>query len=208
LNTDRVELLYLHAPDPATPLEQSADMLRRLLAAGKTRAIGVSNVSLQQLQEFHAVCPVSAVQSPYNMLQRGIEQDCVPWCRAHGVSVVVYWPLMKGLLAGKLPRDHVFDPGDGRAKYPMYQGQEWQKNQDFVSHLREIADQAYRTVAQLVVNWTIHQPGITVALCGAKRAVQIAETARAMGWKLTDEQSERIEGALSERGTAVTKPAI
>jgi aryl-alcohol dehydrogenase-like predicted oxidoreductase len=208
LNTDRVELLYLHAPDPTTPLEESATMLRRLLDAGKTRAVGVSNVTLRQLQEFHAVCPVSAVQSPYNMLQREIELDCVPWCRAHQVSVMVYWPLMKGLLAGKLTRDHVFDPRDGRAKYPMFQGQEWHKNQDLVARLGGIAAEAGVTIAQLVVNWTIHQPGITSALCGARRPAQIVETAQAMRWRLTDDQNGRIEAALAERGAAVTKSAI
>ena len=70
------------------------------------------------------------------MLQREIEVEIVPWCVAQQVSLVIYWPLMKGLLAGKLPRDHVFAPGDGRAKYPMYQGAEWDKNQDLIDALR------------------------------------------------------------------------
>ncbi len=208
LNTDRVELLYLHAPDPGTPVSESAAALRRLLDAGKTRAVGVSNCSLPQLQEFHAVCPLSAFQPPYNMLQREIERDCVPWCRAKHVSVMVYWPLMKGLLAGKLGRNHVFDARDGRAKYPMFQGQEWEKNQDLVAELSEIALDAGVTIAQLVVNWTIHQPGITAALCGAKRPAQIAETSQAMRWRLTDDQRTRIGAALAKRGTAVTKSAV
>jgi len=142
------------------------------------------------------------------MLQRQIEKDTLPWCREHGVSVMAYWPLLKGLLAGKLPRDFVFQPNDGRAKYPMFQGDEWQKNQDFVDRLREISEEIGKTVSQVVINWTIHQPGITAALCGAKRADQIEETAGAMGWKLDTEQLARIDAALEERGTPVAKSAV
>ncbi len=177
LGTDRVELLYLHAPDPQVPIADSAGALAELLAAGKTRSVGASNVSLEQLQQFAAACPVTACQPKYNMLQREIEEDIVPWCVAQQVSLVVYWPLMKGLLAGKLPRDHHFDPADGRAKYPMFQGEEWHKNQDLVDALRVIGSDAGKSVAEVVINWTIHRPGITTALCGAKRPDQLRDNA-------------------------------
>lgn len=208
LDTDRVELLYLHAPDPATPVAESAGALKELMDEGKARSIGVSNLSLEQLNEFHAVCPIAAFQPPYNMLQRQIEADTLPWCREHGVSVMAYWPLLKGLLAGKLPRDFVFQPKDGRAKYPMFQGDEWEKNQDFVDLLREISKEIGKTVSQVVVNWTIHQPGITAALCGAKRAHQIEETAGAMGWKLDADQLAKIDAALEKRGTPVAQSPV
>lgn len=205
LNTDRVELLYLHAPDPNVPIEDSAGALLELMQAGKTRAVGVSNFDVDQLATFQRVCPLTAFQPPYNMLQRQIEQDTLPWCREHGVAVIIYWPLMKGLLAGRLARDHQFQPGDGRAKYPMFQGDEWQRNQDFLDDLRAVAAECEKTVAQLVVNWTIHRPGITAALCGAKRPAQIEETAGAMGWRLSDEQSAKIEAAMRRRGEVVVR---
>jgi aryl-alcohol dehydrogenase-like predicted oxidoreductase len=208
LGTDHVELLYLHAPDPLTPLAESAAELRRLQEQGKTRAVGVSNFTLAQLEQFHAVCPIAAFQPPYNMLQRDIERDTLPWCRDRGIAVCIYWPLMKGLLADKLARDHVFRPGDGRAKYPMFQGHEWQRNQDLLDDLRSIAASAGKTVAQVVVNWTIHQPGITAALCGAKRPEQIRETAGAMDWRLSSEQIARIDAALARRGNPVTRAAV
>lgn len=208
LGTDRVELLYLHAPDPQTPVAESAAGLLALKQEGKARAIGVSNFSVSQLAEFHAVCPIDAFQPPYNMLQRQIELDTLPWCRERGISVMIYWPLMKGLLAGKLPRDYVFEPGDGRAKYPMFQGAEFQRNQDFLDRLREIASAAGKTVAQLVVNWTIEQPGITAALCGARRPEQILETAGSLGWRLTSEQRQRIDAALVARGQATLGNAV
>ncbi|MCH8923825.1 MAG: aldo/keto reductase, partial [Planctomycetes bacterium] len=102
------------------------------------------------------------------------------------MSVCVYWPLLKGLLAGKLPRDHVFQPGDGRAKYPMFQGEEWQKNLDLVERLTTIANEIGKTVAQLVINGTIHREGISAAMCGAKRPDQVEENASAGGWSLTE----------------------
>lgn len=205
LGVERVELYYLHAPDPKVPIAESAGAVRRIVESGKAAAAGASNLSLEQLQEFHAECPLAAVQFPYNMLQRDIETDTVPWCQANNIAVTAYWPLMKGLLAGRLPVDMKFDDRDSRRKYPMYQGEEWEKNQAFVARLREIAEAAGRTVAQLVVNWTMSQPGITSALCGAKRPWQIEETAGAMGWSLTQEQTAEIDAALAARGKAAAK---
>ena len=208
LNTDRVELYYLHAPDPDVPVAESAGAISELIAAGKARTAGASNMTVDQLQEFHDVCPIAAVQPHFNMLQREIEGDIAPWCEAHNVSLCVYWPLMKGLLAGKLPRDHQFDPRDGRAKYPMFQGEEWQKNQDFLEDLRMVAAEANCTVAQLVIAWTIHQPGITSALCGAKRDWQVRETAAAMNVALTERIQALIDKALKNRGPAVSRGAV
>lgn len=208
LQTDYVDLLYLHAPDPQVPVTESARALLRILESGKARSIGVSNVSRQQLMEFSAVCPVSAYQPHYNMLQREIELDQLPWCIEHNVSVICYWPLMKGLLAGKLPRDHQFHARDGRQKYPMFQGDEWQKNHDFLDHLRPIAAQCGKSLAQLVINWTIQQPGITSALCGAKRPDQIQDNAGGMGWKLTPSQMRQIDAALADRGQTVSRGAV
>jgi aryl-alcohol dehydrogenase-like predicted oxidoreductase len=205
LGTDRVELYYLHSPDPDVPIAESAGAIQRLVDAGKALAAGASNCTLAQLKEFHAACPLAVVQLPYNMLQRDIERETLPWCRANGIAVAVYWPLMKGLLAGKISDQEPLDLRDSRRAYPMYQGEEWEQNQAFVARLREIAADAGRTVAQLVINWTIYQPGVTAALCGAKRPWQIEETAAAMGWSLTGEQRAAIEAAIAARGPAAAK---
>lgn len=208
LGTDHVDLLYLHAPDPKVPIAESAGALTALLDAGKTRSVGVSNFKIDQLVEFHAVCPITAVQPPYNMLQRGIEAEILPWCIANDVSCINYWPLMKGLLAGQLARNHVFAEGDGRAKYPMFHGEEWRKNQDFVDELRSIASDHHKTVAQLVIAWTAQQAGITSVLCGAKRAYQIEETAGALGWRLDATTMERIDRSLRRRGETIAGRAV
>ena len=208
LNTDRIDLYYLHAPDPNTPLAESAAAFRRLLDADKIRSVGLSNASRSQLEEFHAVCPLAAYQPHYNMLQREIEVSQLPWCVEHGVSVMIYWPLMKGLLAGKLSRDHQFDPKDGRRKYPMFSGDEWRKNHDFLETLRPLAVETGTTVAQVVLNWTIQRRGITVALCGAKRPEQIRDNAATMNWSLTPDQIARIDRAISARGPTVSRAAV
>lgn len=201
LKTDAVELVYLHAPDEAVSVDESAGELKRLMEEGKTRAVGASNLDVPQLERFARECPLAAFQPPYNMLLRKIEADTLPWCREHDVSVLVYWPLMKGLLAGRLARDQQFGSDDSRRKYPMFQGEEFQKNLDLVDRLRDIARAANRTVAQVVIGWTLRQPGITAALCGAKRPDQIRETAGGSGWMLDDDQVADIDRALQQRGT-------
>ena len=208
LGTDHVDLYYIHAPDPSVPVSESAGGLKELLAAGKIRSVGVSNFSSAQMEEFLAVCPIAASQPHYNMLQREIEADHVPWCQEHNVSVMVYWVLLKGLLAGHLGRDDVFVPPDGRAKYPMFQGQEYQRNLDFVDKLRPIAGLVGLTVSQLVIAWTLAQPGITVALCGGRRPDQIHESAGAMGADVSAELLQRIDEAIEARGDATSRPPI
>jgi len=208
LATDRVDVYYLHAPDPKTPIADTAGAMKQLMDAGKSRTIGVSNVTVAQLDEFARECPITVCQPHYNLLQREIESDMLPWCRERGISLAVYWPLMKGFLAGKLPRDHVFDPQDGRRKYPMFQGEEWTKNQDFLDALRPIAAEAGVTLGQLAILWVISQPGVTVALCGAKRASQLIENAGALRARLTDDQWQQIAVALERRGKPISRAAV
>ncbi len=200
LQTDRVELYYLHGPDPEIPVSESAGAFKELFDAGKILSVGVSNFTLDQLQEFATVCPISAYQPRYNMLQRDIETDRLPWCISNQVSVMAYWPLMKGLLAGKLARDHQFAPEDGRQKYPMFHGEEWEKNQDFLDQLRSLAEELNRTIAQVVIRWTIQQTGITCALCGAKRPEQIEENAKVLDFELSTSQIKSINGLVQQRG--------
>lgn len=208
LGTDVIDLYYQHSPDPELPAAESATAFVRLKEAGKIRAVGVSNFNIDQLREFHAVCPIDAIQPYYNMLQRDIETEILPWCAEQGVSSMVYWPLLKGLLAGKLERDHVFPDKDGRKKYAMFQGDEFQKNLDFVDRLRPIASDVGCTVPELVIAWTVQRPGITSALCGAKRPEQIQQTAAAMNRTLSSEVIARIDAEIEERGQTASRGAV
>jgi aryl-alcohol dehydrogenase-like predicted oxidoreductase len=200
LNMDHVELYYLHSLDRKTPLSETAGVFNELIQEGKILSAGISNASLEEIKEFHQVCPLSAYQPRYNMFQRDIEKSQLPWCQEQGISIMSYWPLMKGALAGKMSRDHVFDPKDSRLKYPVYQADEWEKTQNFLDVLRPIAKDLNCTIAQLVIRWTFEQPGITVALCGAKKSDQIRENAEAMALEITNEQFALINKAIQVRG--------
>jgi len=196
MQVETIDLYYLHAPDPNVPVNETASAFARLLESGKIRSAGVSNLSPVELDLFLDVCPITAVQPPYNMLQRGAEADIIPWCQKHNASVVNYWPLMKGLLAGKIRRGHQFDPRDKRLTYDVFQGDQFESAQRLLDGLDEVANSIGKTVAQVVINWTMHQPGIVSTLCGAKRAWQIRDSSGAMGWQLDDANRKRISTLL------------
>lgn len=208
LKTDRLDVLYLHAPDPAVPVEESAAALRKLLDDGKARAIGASNMTVAQLERFSAACPLAVCQMPYNMLQRGIEDTVIPWCIGHDVAVVVYWPLMKGLLAGHMHRGQTFPASDSRHKYPMFNGTEFDRNLDFVDALRPIAVRLGCPIADLALAWTAEQPGITSVLFGATSPEQVNENARALALNLDDRARIDIRAAIAARGPVVGRRAV
>ena len=208
LGTDRLDLLYLHAPDPTIPIEDSAGELRRILEAGKARAIGLSNASVEQLGRFAAECPLSACQMHFNMLQREIEREILPWCRDRGTALVVYWPLMKGLLAGRMRRGQVFPPSDSRRKYPLFNGVDFDRNLDFVDALRPIAFRLDVDLPDLVLAWTAEQPGITSVLFGATSPEQVHENARALTCELDDEARADIAAAIAARGPVPSRRAV
>ncbi|MEO1993406.1 MAG: aldo/keto reductase [Pirellulales bacterium] len=208
LSTDHLDLLYLHAPDPEVPIEESASALHGICESGKARAIGASNMSVDQLECFHAVCPLSACQMPYNMLQRGIETSVLPWCKKNNVAMVVYWPLMKGLLTGTMSEDRVFPLSDSRHKYPMFQGIEFKKNLRFVDELRPIAARLECAVPDLVLAWTAEQDGITSVLFGATSPHQVFENVRSMTVTLDDQARVDIREAIHNRGTIIGRRAV
>ena len=208
LGTDHLDLLYLHAPDPSIPIAESAGALSQLLAAGKTRAVGVSNVSLAQLEQFAAACPLSACQMHFNMLQREIEAEILPWCRDRGVAMFVYWPLMKGLLAGGMARDLVFPTTDSRHKYPMFNGTEFQRNLDFVEALGPVTRRLGCTLPDLVLAWTAEQPGITCVLFGATSPEQVGTNAHALRCELDDDARQAIADAIRDRGPVANRRAV
>lgn len=200
LGVECVDIMYYHFPDPHVAIEDSAGALGEIVAGGLARYAGVSNVDEEQLRKFHAVCPALVVQPPFNMLQQGAVSELLATCQELGISICSYWALMKGLLTGKLGRDHQFDPRDKRLTYPIYQGEKWQRSQDFLDHLRKLAAQLECTVAQLVIAWTIRQKGIDVTLCGAKRPAQILETAAAMHLELDPGTVAQIDRWIEDIG--------
>jgi len=200
LRTDRLDLLYLHAPDPQIPLEDSLAELDRLRREGVTLSIGVSNVTSGQIAIAASACQLSACQMPFNMLQREIEHDIVPLCTKNGVAVIAYWPLMKGLLAGQMTRDTTFPTSDSRHKYPMFNGEEFQRNLDFVEVVRREAGRLGLPIADLVLAWTAEQAGITSVLFGATNPAQVVTNAAGLRATLDDDARRAIACGIVERG--------
>ena len=208
LGTDSLDLLYLHAPDPAVPLEESMGALARFREEGLTRSVGVSNVGIDQLRSAASAAPLAACQLPYNMLQREIEREVLPWCVAHDVAMVVYWPLMKGLLAGTMTRDLVFPTSDSRHKYPMFSGDEFRKNLEFVEVVRGQAERLGVAVPDLVLAWTAEQAGITSVLFGATSPEQVHTNARALECRIDDTARAAIREGISSRGAVAGRRPV
>ncbi len=198
LKVDAIDLMYLHQPDPNVPIEDSAGAISQMVARGWVRYAGVSNVSLIQLKQFESECPVIAVQIPFNMLQQESWVELRDYCVQNKISGVCYWALMKGLLAGKMQRDHQFAPDDRRLSYPIYQGLAWQRTQDLLDQLRKLSQETGATVAQLVVAWTLSQSGMDIALLGAKRPDQIQETADSLRCPIDESILSHIDRWIAE----------
>lgn len=198
LGVGTIDLLYLHAPDPRVPLLESADALQSIVDRGWARWAGVSNVNLEQLHAFHGRCPVVALQTYFNMFQQDSVQETREFCLQNSISIVAYWVLMKGMLAGRMERDHQLDPHDRRRNYPIYQGSQWQTAQNLLDRLRGLASAKGCSVAQIVLAWTLLQPGISVALVGAKRAGQIQETASSYDLTIDSEDLDAIDAWIAE----------
>jgi len=196
LGLDVLDLLYLHSPDGKTPIESSAETLAKFVDQGIVKYVGVSNVDYAQAIRFRQVIQPIVVQPPFNMLQQETVEALRPFCEEHPCGIACFWPLMKGLLAGKMDRDHVFDPADRRLTYSIFQGEAWLRAQDFLDVLRKISKETSLPIATIVTAWTLSQPGISTVLCGAKRPEQIQESAEAMCVVLEDRHIRQINRAI------------
>lgn len=198
LGTDVIDLYQHHWPDESTPIEETMDACTKLLKQGKIRAIGVSNYTVEMMEAARKVVPLASDQPPYSMLKREIEKDVVPWCVEHKVGLVVYSPLQNGILAGKIPVDRQFPKTDLRIWSPFYSPENRKRILAFLDGLRPIAESHRATVGQVVINWTIHRPGITAALVGVRNPDQARENAGAAAFKLTDIETQQVNAALDD----------
>lgn len=179
LKTDYIDLLQTHWQDPTTPIEETMKTLMELRDEGKIRAIGVSNVTVEQMEEYRRVGPVDTDQELYNMLDRGIEEQLLPYDLKNGIAVLAYSPLALGLLTGKIGPEREFPEGDQRRTQWRFGQENRKKAAEMLEEFRPIADKHGITLAQAVIQWTINQPGLTHALVGARNAQQAEENARA-----------------------------
>ena len=203
LGTDVIDLYQCHWRDTGTPVEDTMAAVATLLEQGKIRAAGVSNFSVEEIEAARQVVPIAADQPPYSMVVRDIENDVLPYCRQNEVGVIVYSPLQRGLLTGKITEDYEFATGDHRANSKMFQPENVRRVNAFLDAIRPIADAHDATLAQLVIHWTIRRPGVTAALVGARNVKQATENARAAALDVSDDELRQIDerlGAL-ELGT-------
>lgn len=196
MKLDYIDILFLHSPDPKVPLEQSAEAMAGLKKRGLCCRIGISNASASDITQFADVVQTDAIQCPLNMIQRDNIETLIAPSANSGREVYVFWTLMKGLLAGRISRDHVFEAGDSRPGYAIFQGDIRRRIHDAIDRLHELGSDLDQTVSQLSVGWAISQPGVTGALVGARRPEQIRETLQAK--VMTADTLQQIESIVSE----------
>lgn len=195
LGTDHVDVLITHWQDPTTPIAETMATLLALKDEGKTRAIGISNASTADLEAYLSAGPVDCVQEAYNMLDRRLEQTLLPLCRAREVSVLSYSSLALGLLTGTIDPERRFEGDDLRGTNPRFSPANRRRARDFAHAMAPLAAAHGANTAQLVIAWTLAQPGITFALCGARNRAQAEENARAGTLRLSTEELAQIDAA-------------
>lgn len=187
-----IDLFQIQWPDPTTPIEDSWKAMVQLKKEGKVRAIGVSNYSLKQLKEAHAIYPVDSIQPPYSLLRKNIEDDIIPFCQKNNIGVIVYSPLEKGLLTGKVTQDRKFAKDDHRSSLPWFKPQNRAIILEAMNKIRPIADRHHVTLAQVVINCTIQMPGITAAIVGSRTPLQAIENAGAANLSLSKAERDEV----------------
>ena len=199
LGTDYIDLYITHWQDPTTPVEETVAALEDLKQAGKIRAIGASNVNRAELDQYLATGALDAIQERFSMIDRGIEAELLPLTVKHGVSTLSYSSLALGLLSGTIGPDRVFSGDDQRRDNPRFSVANRQKAKDFAEAIRPVAERHGASIAQVVIAWTLAQPGVTFALCGARNPAQALDNARAGTLRLGTEDIAAIDAAIAAK---------
>ncbi|MDB6042587.1 MAG: yhdN [Gammaproteobacteria bacterium] len=198
LRTDYIDIYQVHWPDPLVPIEETADAMCMLYDQGKIRAIGVSNFSVAQMERFRQSAPLHVLQPPYNLFERGIEADILPYCRANNIVTLGYGALCRGLLSGRMRADTGFVGDDLRRFDPKFQPPRFAQYLTAVRQLDQLAQERFhRRVIQLAVRWMLDQ-GISVALWGGRHPEQLEAALGVAGWSLDATARAGIDRILSE----------
>jgi aryl-alcohol dehydrogenase-like predicted oxidoreductase len=197
LRTDRIDLYQVHWPDPLVPIEETGAAMARLLAQGKIRAIGVSNFSPAQMEIFRQVAPLHATQPPYNLFERAIDRDVLPYARKRGLVVLAYGALCRGLLSGRISATTEFSGDDLRRADPKFRQPRLEQYLAAVAELDRFARANYgKTVLALAIRWVLDQ-GPTIALWGARRPDQLDAVDEVAGWSLDAAALHEIDAILA-----------
>ena len=206
LRTDRIDIYQVHWPDPLVRIEETAEAMRTLLAQGKIRAIGVSNFSVAQMERFRRVAPLHIVQPPYNLFERSIETDILPYCRKNNIATFGYGALCRGLLSGRMRADSKFEGDDLRRGDPKFQEPRFAQYLTAVEGLDRLAQQRFgKRVIDLAIRWML-DAGITTALWGARHPGQLLSVDEVSGWHLDAPAMAQIDRILRETVTDPVGP--
>jgi aryl-alcohol dehydrogenase-like predicted oxidoreductase len=198
LQTDVIDIYQVHWPDPKVPIEETAETMHMLLREGRIRAIGCSNFSVAEMDRFRQVAPLHVVQPPYNMFERAIEADILPYCLDRGITTLGYGALCRGLLSGRMRANTTFDGDDLRRDDPKFRSPRFGQYLDAVEQLERLAAHRYgKRVIDLAVRWVLDQ-GIDVALWGARRPDQLRPVDEIGGWRVDAAGRAMIERILHD----------
>jgi aryl-alcohol dehydrogenase-like predicted oxidoreductase len=199
LGTDHIDLYYQHRVDPETPIEDTVGALVELVAEGKIRHIGLSEAGVGTIRRAHAVHPITALQSEYSLWTRDPEDEVLPLLRELGIGFVPYSPLGRGFLTGQIRSVNELADGDFRKTNPRFASENFDHNLSVADEVRQIADEAGATPAQVALAWLLAQGDDIVPIPGTKRVSRLEENVAADGIRLTEEQVDKL--------TKVTPPA-
>lgn len=204
LKTDYIDLYQVHWPDTLAPIAEVAALLAEFQREGKVRAPGVSNFSVAQMEEFRAVAPLASDQPLYNIFERAVDGETLPWCAANNVAVLTYSSLCRSLLGGRLHRGMTFAADDIRTADPKFREPQFGQYMTAVEKLSVLARERYgKSVLELAVRWVLDRPGVSVALWGARRPEQLDAVAGVMGWRIDEAGMAAIDHIVTE---SVTDP--
>jgi aryl-alcohol dehydrogenase-like predicted oxidoreductase len=198
LRTDHIDIYQVHWPDPLVAIEETAEAMRTLFAQGKIRAIGVSNFSVDQMERFRSVAPLHVLQSPFNLFEREIEQDVLPYCRKYNIATLGYGALCRGLLSGRMTPLTTFTGDDLRHTDPKFIEPRFSQYLSAVQELDRVARDGFgKRVIHLAVRWILDS-GITTALWGARHPEQLQPVDGVSGWRLGDTAMAEVDRILRE----------
>ncbi len=198
LRIDVIDLYQIHWPNPDADIEEGWETLARLQAEGKVRWIGVSNFNVAQMRRAMAIAPITSLQPPYSLLDRRIEAEILDFCHTHKIGVIVYSPMVSGLLTGHMTKERVarLPDNDWRRNHPEFQEPRLSRNLRFVEHLRAIGQRYDCSPGEVAIAWTLRHPAVTGAIVGGRRPDQVNGIIRAATLRLSADDLNEIEEAL------------
>ncbi len=199
LQTDYIDVYQVHWPDPVTPIHETAEALHYLHKQGKIKAIGVSNFSPEQMDIFREAAPIDTLQPPYNLFEREIEKDILPYVKEHDITSITYGSLCRGLLSGKMSTEREFKGDDLRNNDPKFQQPRFTQYLNAVEELDQLAKDRYgKRVLHLALRWVLEQPGSGIALMGGRKPEQLDPVQEIEDFHIDKETMNDIDKILSK----------